>query len=158
MQAREKIKTCPHCGKAKPTTNPSADALAKLIVLALIVGGCVWWFKGNPLQHETHSNLTSVTPASAPSDVELNETVRFDGSGFTVRNNDSFDWTEVKLVPNQELLGGYKFEAPRLAAGQTYTVGAMQFTKKDGTRFNPFATKPLNTVIDCNTPCPAPLI
>ncbi len=34
----------------------------------------------------------------------------------------------------------------------TYTVGVMQFAKGDGTRFNPFTTKPQKFTIWCDTP------
>ena len=36
----------------------------------------------------------------------------------------------------------YELNVDQIKAGETYTVGAMQFAKPDGTRFNPFQTKP----------------
>ena len=39
-----------------------------------------------------------------------------------------------------------------MVAGETYTVGAMQFAKSDGEKFNPITHKPLNFSIWCDTP------
>lgn len=38
----------------------------------------------------------------------------------------------------------------KIEAGTTYSIGAMQFTLKDGTRFNPFQTKPKDFSIGCD--------
>ena len=80
--------------------------------------------------------------------VALNASVRFTGAQFVIQNKDSFDWTNVKLEVNS----AYLLETIRIAAGETYTVGAMQFAKSDGEKFNPFTHKPLNFSIWCDTP------
>ena len=72
---------------------------------------------------------------------------------FVITNQDSFDWTNVKLKINSGLFqDGYVLTVPRLDAGETYTVGSMQFAKGDGTRFNPFTMKPQDFFIWCDTP------
>ena len=90
---------------------------------------------------------------SEPDYVTLKANVRFDGSQFIITNNDSFDWTNVELEVNGSLLkGGYKLKQGRMEAGTVYTVGALQFAKSDGTRLNPFTTKPQKFEIMCDTP------
>jgi len=85
--------------------------------------------------------------------IDLQANVRFDGSQFIITNRDSFDWTSVKLEVNSGLLtGGYVLKAKQLEAGHTYTVGALQFAKSDGTRLNPFTTKPQKFSIWCDVP------
>lgn len=86
----------------------------------------------------------------AVSQVNLDASVEFDGAQFTVTNYDSFDWTNVKLEVNGP--GGYVLNTPKMLAGETYTVGALQFAKSDGTRLNPFTTKVQEISIECDTP------
>ena len=82
-------------------------------------------------------------------EIFLNASVKFDGEQFIVQNKDSYDWRNVKMEINSKLLSsGYSYNMPfAMTAGQTYTVGAMQFTKSDGERFNPFTHKPKKVVI-----------
>ena len=85
--------------------------------------------------------------------VDLSAYANFTGEKFVIVNNDSFDWTNVKLEVNSETLrSGYILNVGKMVAGETYTVGAMQFAKKDGTKLNPFIVKPLNFSIWCDTP------
>lgn len=73
---------------------------------------------------------------------QLDASVSFSGTQFTITNNDSYDWTNVKMEVNGGLVrGGYVLKTNVIRAGQTYTVGAMQFAKGDGERFNPFTHK-----------------
>ncbi len=78
---------------------------------------------------------------------DLSASVSFDGSQFTIRNNDSFDWRNVEFTLNSD----YKLTYPLLSAQSTYTVGAMQFAKNDGEKFNPFTHKVMEMFIACDT-------
>lgn len=90
--------------------------------------------------------------SSEPSYIDLNASVSFTGTQFVITNNDSFNWNDVELEINSGLLkGGYKLKAVLISAGQTYTVGALQFAKGDGERFNPITIKPQSLNIFCNT-------
>lgn len=80
------------------------------------------------------------------STVDLKASISFSGTQFVIVNNDSLDWTEVKF----ELNDTYKLKADTISAGKTYTVGALQFAKDDGTRFNPLLTKPTKLSISCH--------
>lgn len=80
----------------------------------------------------------------------LTALIAFDGAQFTITNGDSFDWTEVTLEVNAGFFsGGYYLHADRMNAKTTYTVGAMQFAKSNGERFNPLLTK----LLSCNIVC-----
>ena len=85
--------------------------------------------------------------------IDLNVSVRFTGTQFIIVNNDSYDWLNVKMEINGSLLkSGVVLKTNRMKAGETYTVGALQFAKKDGTRFNPGTYKPQSFDIYCETP------
>ena len=95
---------------------------------------------------------TETTPPTS-SIIDLNTSVNFTGEQFIIINEDNFDWTDVKLEVNSELLkDGYVLKTKKMVAGETYTVGALQFAKGDGTRLNPFIIKVLNFSIWCDTP------
>ena len=85
--------------------------------------------------------------------ISLNASVEFTGTQFIIENNDNFDWLNVKMEVNGSLLkSGFILETNRMEAGESYTVGALQFAKKDGTRFNPVTYKPQKFDISCDTP------
>ena len=92
-------------------------------------------------------------PSEESTQVDLNASIRFDGSQFIIANNDSFDWLDVEFELNSAgLSSGFTLTHPLIEAGATYTVGAMQFAKPDGTRFNPFLMKPQKMSVSCETP------
>ncbi len=78
----------------------------------------------------------------------LNAEITFDGVQFIITNKDSYAWTAVKFQLNGGIVSdGYVLRCSRIEAKTTYTVGALQFAKSDGTRFNPAAVKPQSIVI-----------
>ena len=88
-----------------------------------------------------------------PSYVSLHASVNFTGTQFIIANNDNFDWIDVKMEVNGSFLkSGFILKTNRMEAGNTYNVGALQFAKNDGTRFNPVAYKPKSFTISCKTP------
>lgn len=75
----------------------------------------------------------------------MNASVSFTGTQFVIKNNDSFDYNNAKLEINDKfILKGYN-----LAAGETYTVGMLQFADDDGNRFN-MMVKPQRFSIWCD--------
>lgn len=85
--------------------------------------------------------------------IRLTSEVRFTGEQFIIRNRDTFDWTNVELAVNPGVFNsGYTLNADRVEAGETYTVGAMQFADSDGQRFNPATHKPTSFRITADTP------
>lgn len=79
------------------------------------------------------------------STVDLNATVLFTGTQFIITNNDSFDYNNAKLEVN----GSYVLRGYNLKAGQTYTVGIMQFADRRGNRFTSLQ-KPQKFTIWCD--------
>lgn len=73
--------------------------------------------------------------------------VNFTGTQFIITNLDDLDCENAKLQING---GSYSLDGYLLEVGTTYTVGAMQFTKSDGTRFNPIQIKPKSFNIYCS--------
>lgn len=143
---------CNGCGSAFASASPQAAknlsqnkaggvGCIAFIVLAIIIGTCNSWKKDND--------------ASSPQklDAKINASVRFTGTQFIITNNDSFDWTDVKMEINGGVFsGGYDLKHPVVKAGQTYTVGAMQFANSDGQRFNPIQMKAKKFSICGKTP------
>jgi ribosomal protein L40E len=141
---------CPQCGTPRPTADLKKEkatqtkgALGCLAMFALFF---VMIFAMCP------GGSDSPSPA-APAHVDLDGAVRFTGTQFVLTNNDDFAWTDcVMAVNGGAFRAGYTLKAPRVEAGETYTVGAMQFAKRDGERFNPATMKPQNFFVDCDTP------
>lgn len=91
--------------------------------------------------------------SSESSTIDLSASISFTGTQFVINNNDDFDWQNVELDLNSGTFSsGYTLNVSRLEAGESYTVGAMQFANSDGEKFNPFSHKPLNMSISCDTP------
>jgi hypothetical protein len=96
---------------------------------------------------------SSDSTTTQSSTVDLNATVQFTGTQFVVTNSDSFNWTNCKLEVNPKTFSsGFTYQAALLAAGQTYSVGSLQFANGDGKRFNPFDFKPTSFSVSCDTP------
>jgi hypothetical protein len=78
---------------------------------------------------------------------------RFHGYRFNIDNSDNFDWKDVEVEINSGIIfGGFKLNVPVIRAHKKYSVGALEFVKSDGTRFNPILTKLLHISISCETP------
>jgi len=80
--------------------------------------------------------------------VSLNPDVRASEKQFRIENEDDFDWLNVKM----ELNGSFILKKDTIKAGETIIVDIVDFTKKDGTRFNPLVYKPKEMKISCETP------
>jgi DNA-directed RNA polymerase subunit M/transcription elongation factor TFIIS len=84
----------------------------------------------------------------------LEASVSFTGIELVITNNDYYDWTQVQLTieagsgRDKEYRCGFR----KMRARETYKVRVTDFTKKDGTRFNPYAYKPLNISISAHVP------
>lgn len=93
----------------------------------------------------------------AAAGIDLNASVQITveelGGLLIVENKDGFAWTNVKFEINPGFIrGGYIYHAPRIEAGEVYTVGTFLFAKSDGTRLNIFSIKPQKISIWCDTP------
>jgi len=72
---------------------------------------------------------------------------------FLISNRNPFHWTNVGFELNSSgLLGnGFKMKTPVIEGLTSYTVGALQFTKPNGTIFNPLLMRPQTMTITCDT-------
>lgn len=140
LEAQEKLKTE---AQAKKNKNAGLGCLAIIGIVAII------WIISNI----SGGKSSSSTSSSSVQDVTLKAAVRFTGNQFVLTNEDTFAWTDVKIEINSGMLkSGFIYRADRIEAGKTYTVGALQFAKPDGTRLNPFSVKPQNVTITASTP------
>jgi hypothetical protein len=83
-------------------------------------------------------------------------TVIFTGTQFIISNLDINDCENSQMRLNSDYkLDGYTIKSTINSIDEktnktlVYTVGASQFVKNNGTRFNPYITKPLNFYIGC---------
>lgn len=157
---------CPHCGRPATSTaqtsavassepssqkkksSPAAVGCLGCLGLVVIVGVI------SVLGESSRSTDTSAPSApSTPDVIELNAAVRFTGTQFVIRNNDTFAWTNCELEVNPKMFSsGFEYAAAVLAAGEQYSVGALQFANGEGKRFNPFEFKPTSFSVACDTP------
>ncbi len=140
----------PQTSSAKKGTEVNSQTIGCLVVLAAVAAFYGYCKLTTP---DTPPPSTRSTQ-SQTSRVDLNAAIRFTGTQFVISNNDNFDWTNVKFELNSPGLfsSGYILNAARIEAGNAYTVGAMQFAKDDGSRFNPITTKAQKLTIFCDTP------
>ena len=144
VQARPTVQAAPVQGRKRSDLSPRQRVFC---LVCLSVAG---WLLFTTMQ-KTAPHPAASKPAS--SILDLHAAVKLRDGQFSITNQDSFDWMNVKLKINSGLFqDGYVLTVPRLEAGATYTVGSMQFAKGDGTRFNPFTVKPQGFFIWCDTP------
>lgn len=145
---------CKHCGRdlpaqpsvataPLPNATPASPSTAQvagigcLAIVLLFVGWCSYLAKTQP-----------ASPATSSSIADLNAGVGFTGAQFTVTNKGDAPWTDVKCEINGGFLsGGFEYRFATLGPHDSATIGALQFAKSDGTRFNPLQLKAQKFVI-----------
>lgn len=75
----------------------------------------------------------------------MNATVRFAGAGFEIRNNDTYRWNDCDLDLNSD----YSITGRGIEPGDSITLPARAFVRRDGTRFDFRSTKPVTLFIYC---------
>lgn len=106
-----------------------------LIASALVIGAYKWLIP---------SMRGSPDDPNIPAE-DLAAVINFDGAKFEFTNANSYDWSACKAVLN----GEWELAPFNLSSGRSATVGAMQFHKANGERFNPIASKPLEMALHC---------
>ena len=119
----------------KKGPSKAVKIIVGVVVLLLVVGAIV-----------------SVAGSGSSESKTLNAAVSFDGTQLTITNEDTYDWHNVDMQLNSGTFdNGFEYKPGIvMMAGQTYTVGCMQFAKGDGTRFNPYTYKAQNIWISCD--------
>ena len=84
----------------------------------------------------------------APETVEINPSIMGSDRELAVTNEDAFDWMNVQL----ELNNVFRYGTAAIYAGQSLHIQLQDFTKTDGTKFNPLTEKPMQLLISCDTP------
>lgn len=82
---------------------------------------------------------------------ELDADVRFSSTAVMIKNNESKNWTGCKFVLNGKLFGSdftYK-TTEGIDAKDSIIILMDDFTKSDGTRFDPYSTKAMNLFLAC---------
>lgn len=94
--------------------------------------------------------------AELKKDEQLIGEVNFDGIQFHISNQGGNSWKMCYFTLNDN----FKFPSttsdwqspPKIESiksGEILSIGASNFTKNDGTRFNPFSTKPMSMSASC---------
>jgi len=126
---------------------------AVILSLAVLVLWLVITTIGRSNGERPIPKLAPSKPSPARASSELNASVSFNGKQFIIKNADSYDWSNVRLEVNGGIIsGGYQLRQDLMKAGETYTVGAMQFADSDGKRFNPFQMKAQKFRITASVP------
>jgi hypothetical protein len=129
---------------ARRIRRPVVAGIFIVIILISIV-----FFTTRPARR--HISATDDTDNS--STVRLRAKVTFPEARFIVSNNDSFDWKNVKLeIMPESTEERFSLKVPNISAGETYTAAAAEFSRDDGTRFNPYTMRPKEFWILCDTP------
>jgi len=133
-------------------TPPEKKAVeARKVNKGCLISFLAFWIVGLIILTVKMTNNPSSIPTTT--EINLNASVNFTGTQFVITNNDSFAWTDVEMQINYGVIAdGFILTTARVEAGTTYTVGAMQFAKADGTRFDPFTMKPQKFEIQADTP------
>jgi hypothetical protein len=127
----------------EPTTAPPSKASGCAVALFVLFGFAlvVGWM----LDRVDRSGKSS---ASTSDIADLQATVRFIGTQFVITNDGATAWTDIECAINGGILrDGYEYRIDSLRPRETATVGAMQFAKSDGARFNPLQMKSQKFVI-----------
>lgn len=155
----EKARKCAFCQTDQRGWFRRHPILTVLLVLisspfwiAILIGA----FQGFSGSSSQNSNSQSKSGTPAPSKQStFTASVNFTGNQFVISNLDPHTCENARMQVNEDYsLDGYTLESgltsvTKSGQVQVYKVGAGQFAKKDGTRFNPFATKPQSFYIEC---------
>jgi hypothetical protein len=145
----------PQAAVAQKKKRSSGGGLGCLLLVALFTAWCAYavFSPSTPPSRRGSPPASGSSPSGTSTDVQLDASVRFTGTQFVIENRDGFDWTNVEMSINYGVFaGGYDLATARMEAGESYTVGAMQFAKSSGERFNPVTMKPTKFMISADTP------
>ena len=89
-------------------------------------------------------------PSKKPSQHELQAEIKFSEIAFQITNTEDLDWTGCRLEMNSGIIrGGYTYTTDLIPSKDPLIIPFREFTKGDGTRFNPYDTKAQNLSISC---------
>ena len=144
-----KAKRCPHCRHDLRNWFQRHPILTFFIIIFFLVS-----VLSSASQNPGSQNGKSTTPKPERKDTFM-ASVNFTGTEFVISNLDKSPCQNARMKVNgQYTLEGYNLESAldstvKTGTATVYRVGAGQFVKGDGSRFNPFTTKPLDFNIYC---------
>lgn len=94
------------------------------------------------------SEPASKTPVKKIREVTLNATIQKSDTQLVISNDDTFDWTNVKIVIN----GDYKYTLESIPMLSQQKIGFMKFADNDNKLLNPFEFKIVDVQVYCKTP------
>lgn len=141
----EKASKCPNCQSDLRSWFQKHPILTGILVI-FVIGWVSSIFNSTSKPSSSNDNSTVESSPEPTSRMDLKAKVRFTGSQFVITNVDDIDCEKAKMEINSK----YSLDGYTLEAGKTYEVGALQFTKSDGTRFQPFEVKPKDFYIYCS--------
>src|SRR5271169_228839 len=105
-----------------PEEQVPSRLLKILVVVSALVAIPVVGFAIHSGVGTTNGGASVITPG-----------VNFDGTQFTIQNQDAYDWTNVTI----SIQSTYDLTVATISAGQTYNFLATQFVAANGTQLNP---------------------
>jgi len=99
------------------------------------------------------SNPSGNNGHDKPRSVDLKATAYLGAAALTVRNSDTFDWTDCELTLDVEgFSAGYSLRTARIPAGKSARFPLLEFVNLDRDRFDPMRRKPRMVLVSCITP------
>lgn len=104
----------------------------------------------NSFANDNHEG--KLIPTHDTSQRELNVDVGQNTFAFQIKNNEDINWKSCKLTMNSSglLSNGWSYNLDEIAANDKVIVPYNEFTKNDGTKFDPDTTKAQSLSIFCN--------
>jgi hypothetical protein len=123
-----KAESCPNCGaKRKKPVSKGCLIFVVLTVLFIVFIGSI---------DSGSSSLSYENSEKNPISAGIRKSI----TTISIENRDSFTWSSAKLFING-IMGGYKYEYDQpIAPGEKIEIGLMNFTKRNGDRFQPYKT------------------
>lgn len=150
----QKAKKCPHCQTDLRNWFVRHKITTAIILIFLITGA----FSGSSdkSSSSTESSIKNegakVEPTQGSGEYEIKANVRYSADAFLIENEEPVALSLCRLEMNSPGLfkEGYKFNLSGIAANDSAIVPFNEFTKSDGTRFNPYSTKPQSLSMFCD--------
>jgi hypothetical protein len=147
LEAQQQIRTESERQKTEADDKSVKQGCLGLFVFIAVIaifGNIFDWFSSDNNDKESDK----------PSYIALDASVRYNGDAFIITNNDSFSWHNIEFTIRSSynlFSEGYVLRKSVMNPGDVFRVDAMQFTKQDGTRFNPYQFKVKDLIIRVST-------
>lgn len=123
------------------------------VVIVFFVVGAISNLFGGPKETSTEkpspipTTQNEPTPTPTPSRRDLNAEVKFNQVAFQITNKEDHAWTDCRLKLNSK----YEYSTDAVIPQDPLIIPFSEFTKGEGTRFNPYDTKAQNLSISCDS-------